>query len=409
MVLSIVALITLRTSTLGLMTQSDQKSFQQARVLAGSAIDHALAMINSNANWRDPTLGFVIETEYPSTPVSAGGGQFTWKLSDPDGSLNDDPKDAVTITGYGRVNGCTFAQEARASASGNGLTSLNVSICTDKDLNLTGGTLISDQIVASNGGCLASGGVQVMADIEAVDGATGSTYHQNVSSSVARSLPDGGTVLDYYVLHGTAIPITSLPYSGGVYVIDSAVLSPTLNPYGGANAEGIYVIDCLVVDVSYPLTIRDSRILGTLVVLNGVTTIEGTMNWSASVPNFPILLADGDVDIRFDSSQLLSEAALATNFNPDGAPYYGNTDSDFSDVYPSLLRGLVYAGGDVWMSSNPRINGVLVSDKRMFLTSGTTDMIYDSQFLSTPPPGFDGGTGSSISILVGTWKRVVSP
>lgn len=409
-ILSIISMVMLTSSRLGSKTIEATHSYQHAQVLAAAGVEHAIASINSNVNWRDPAMGYVIDTEYPATPAAAGLGTFTWKLSDTDGALNDNPADQVAITAYGRVNGYTFTQEVVASPSGSGLDSLEVCVATFNTHNLSGGTLLADNAITSTKFCNAWGGMQVYADVEATSGTSGGTFHQSTSTPVARNLPDQNAVFDYYTSRGTLINLTSLPYVGGYYEINNAVLSPDVNPWGGTNGEGIYIIDCDIAGLTYPVRIRNSRIIGTLVVLDSDGfRVEGAVNWSAAIPNFPALLADGDILISHDSTVLLEESAQFTNFNPPGAPFYGGTDGDQNDVCPSLMTGVIYAKGDILLSSNPRIHGVLVGNSKFEMFSGSADLIYNSIYLSAPPPGFDAGTGTEIKLVVGSWKRGLSP
>ena len=72
----------------------------EADLLATSAIDAAVAVLDSNENWR---TDFLNDTEYPNPATAMGNGSLTWKLVDEDGDLADDDADDVRVFGIGRV------------------------------------------------------------------------------------------------------------------------------------------------------------------------------------------------------------------------------------------------------------------------------------------------------------------
>lgn len=71
---------------------------EEAKGLAFSAAEHALACIASDPNWRTT---YTNNVSIP--PITFGRGQFTWKLVDTDGDLADRDKDDATlyVTGIG--------------------------------------------------------------------------------------------------------------------------------------------------------------------------------------------------------------------------------------------------------------------------------------------------------------------
>jgi hypothetical protein len=232
----------------------------------------------------------------------------------------------------------------------------------------------------------------------------------------ARAMPDPATVFEYYKSAGTTIAIADLPFDGeGFYLISDALISPAANPYGSrlGNPEGIYAIDCL----SQPIHVRNSRVVGTLVLLNpgSGSVIYGSMNWEPAIANYPALLVDGAMNFCL-SSTALSEADLDKNFNPLGTPYEALDDSDLLDTYPSVINGLVYVSGDAatdeklvdaafaGLPIRSAVNGVTVVGVT-FTATQNMDFTYDAKFFNDPPPGF--GAGGDVAISPGTWRRVV--
>ena len=142
-----------------------------------------------------------------------------------------------------------------------------------------------------------------------------------------------GDAYDYYQTNGTTISIASLPVVDSKRTIENVVLDAASNPYGATNDEGIYVIDCLSQDIR----IRDCRIVATLVLVErgGNSEIAGSVNWSAAVANYPVLLGRPDVVRLFQRRS----RGIYRRFNPTGTPYAGSSDSDVSDTFPSVMMG----------------------------------------------------------------------
>ena len=105
-----------------------------------------------------------------------------------------------------------------------------------------------------------------------------------------------------YLATGTLINYSALPDASGNWKrIKRQLLSPTHNPWGGANPDGIYYIDC----GGDNLRIRDSRIVATLVLLNvNEVEIEHSVCWEAPFPNYPALLASGNANVHLDDKDI---------------------------------------------------------------------------------------------------------
>jgi hypothetical protein len=199
----------------------------------------------------------------------------------------------------------------------------------------------------------------------------------------------------------------------GFLAIHRKVLSPASNPFGAGttNARGIYVIDC----GGSPISIRDSRIVGTLVLLNYDATqslIHGSMSWQPAVvsadpafTNQPILVANKA--LKFNTSAVdLNEGLLNVNLNPTGTPYETIQDSDKDDVVPSLLDGLIYVNGDVTVTGSLRLHGVMVSQAVATFTGADVVATYDPVYYwYNAPPGFEGTP--AVDLVQGSFRRVV--
>jgi hypothetical protein len=107
--------------------------------------------------------------------------------------------------------------------------------------------------------------------------------------------------------------------------------------------------------------------------------------------------------LNYNTSSLGESAGI--NFNPVGTPYQGIADSDTTDTYPSLIKGLVYVSGNVTTTNHPTIDGGLIVGGTLS-TSSDLDLTYRSTYFDNPPPGFT--APSKIQAGPGTWKKVVN-
>ena len=207
-------------------------------------------------------------------------------------------------------------------------------------------------------------------------------------------------------IDAVSVTDTSLPLSA--YVMDRVLLSPTSNPYGTPNANGIYIINCN----GQTVTIGACRIVGTLVLLGAGsgTTIQGPIVWEPAVTGYPALLSDSSIAISFTGSAGLGEATYGVNFNPTGTPYPfvgGTANSNASDGFPSVINGLVYCGGSLTLpaSTSPTFNGCLVNAGQLVINASAVNVIYSNSSYVTPPPGFTTSV-PSLYPVPGTWQRV---
>jgi hypothetical protein len=187
------------------------------------------------------------------------------------------------------------------------------------------------------------------------------------------------------------------PYPSIIRAIHRTVLGPNHNPFGSGetNPEGIYVIDC---EGDWVLSIQRARIMGTLVILNpkAGTFVWSVVNWSPAVSNFPALLSNGGVNfwLANHTEYQLDEAHDNVNYNPSGAPYQALSDADKLDVYPALMRGIVYSPIGIALKYRPTLEGVLithgniVSESTDLLGQTVFDVTYLSHYYREAPPGF---------------------
>lgn len=180
--------------------------------------------------------------------------------------------------------------------------------------------------------------------------------------------------------------------SGTNLLVNRQLITKSSNPFGAANANGIYVIDCAGKKIFFD----NCRIDATIVLKNvgaGSGIRRGAMHWSPPSKNFPALLIrdEGSTGNSFDlgaTQVFLSEPRLGKNLNPTTDPddEFGS-DSDMLDLYRSRICGLVYSTRNLRIHNNVHVEGVILANGTITFNNSTT-ITYDPIFFQNPPPGF---------------------
>lgn len=387
MVLTVIGLSGAIVTRLNFRSAEMGRESGEARLLASTAVEHALATIAATPTWKTVYAG----QDLP-LPASFNGGTFKWRITD-----NGDT--TYRITGTGTKGGATRVLSARYAAS----TSLAVlskpvyaakNITTSSTTTYIGGRLASGATVTNGSAIVGSVEAPVFINIGTISG----TY----TPSLPLQLPPA-TVFDTY--KGMATPITYASTGGSITV---RLISAASNPYGSTNTNAVYSID---VPALSTLTITKSRIVATLVVTlqTGATLrLQQANLWEKPAGNYPILLvkAVGTGYVDFNGfTQQLSEPNALFNFNPAGTPYAGVSDTDILDTYPTELRGLVHiigAGAATGAGSNFSLTGALITEGSMTIGSNSK-FTLDASLATSPPLGYATGTNPS------DWRWEVLP
>jgi hypothetical protein len=400
MILTVIGLSTLMVTRVQARGSKGEQDFGQARLIARSAIEVGLFHLATDPDWRTTfSSGVWIATQ------SLGDGTYSLSGRDPlDNYLPDDESDPLVLEGTANVGQARYVLEVSLSAKVPPLTCLEVAWHAGEDIVIDAAAVIAcDQIISANDVVETTGVADINADVEAVNAITGSVYNQATTTGIEpRSMPDPISVFDHYIANGTAISIAAIPQDSGIRVIQRQLITPATNPYGVANIDGIYVIDCM----GAVLRIQDSRIIATLVILNPGpgSSVTSAINWAPAQADYPSLLVSGAFEFSHSASTPLDEAALGVNFNPPGSLVEGLLDLFLDDVYPTTIKGLVYVSGDIVTRSDPAFEGVVVSGGGSIQRSDLT-LSYQSNYLANPPPGFT--APAVLSIDTGSWKQVV--
>jgi hypothetical protein len=429
LIVAVLCLSALLLTRLGSSAASTTTDWQRARLLASSALEHALLEITAaieaggaaSVDWRSGyTDG---ET---AADVALGGGRFDWHLTDAtgDGILTDDPLEPLLLVARGHAGGACYTLSLGLESGPDldrGLGCLESGLHASA-IALEGGVLFSDHRVSSNGDVVAAA-AEVHAAVEAVGPITGGTFHgPTAPAQPARSMP-ADSLFAPYLERGTPIDVTALPtFGSSVRYLTRVVLSPASNPFGPVNPQGIYVIDCAHQEIH----VHWSRIVGTLVLIDPGpgSTVDRQINWEPASPDAPALLVRGNMAFEFTNDALDERNAgegQVANFNPPGTPRRGRTDEGaikkgetfnptvHDDLYPSVIAGLVYVSGNVEVRDHqPTFEGVLVAGGTFTLRHPAHLRLVYRDLRARPPQGFCQPTGGPMEVVVGSARRVVS-
>lgn len=374
------------------------RDWQTARLLAQSGIELATSVMNNDANWQTT---YPYDAELPSPAVSVNGGTMTWKMIKQSSGL-------VRVDGIGRkgTSTCVLSTTVIPPAANVFQTAITASTGITVASSLDSLT-IDTAIVASNGTIENLGAITANTEAQVFVGNPPSGTL--TAPGALRAMPDPISAFDYYVSKGTDITAGLFPLLATNAKLTNVLLSPSENPYGATNPEGIYYANCL----GRPVTIESCRIVGTLVLLNAATEtlIQGEVNWEPAIPNYPALMVQGPVRISLTDKKL-DEGVLLKNFNPSSTPWVGSSDIVTDDLYPSAMAGIIYCVGTLTFDGKnsslvQQLHGVtLVEGLCVLKNAARVSIKYEDKALLTPPPGFAFHTTPRIQI--GSWHQVPS-
>lgn len=376
-----------RRATAGLNDMGD------ARAAALSAVDLGVFLLKSDPAWRTARAnGTWLSNQ------ALGDSSFSLLLTDDDGNLADDPRDALTLRGIGRRGAARYQLQLRLTPDRPALAALQtalhaggaVVVNAGKTVTLTGGPLSLNGALNNNG--------TITGNVEAVSVTRAGTIVGTLNTPVAAKDLPFSDVFDSYVSRATTIS----PPAG---TMNRVVLSPGSNPWGAVNADGVYYINAVGADV----TITNSRINGTLLVrTNGnKLVISSTVFLKNYRADYPALIVDGNARFNYTTDAAgLSESVQATNFNPAGSPYQGVTDTDTTDTYPGEIQGLVHVRGTLLLEQTATVRGCVICESSVDC-NGSNTLVNDPTLYSIPPEGYRGV--GQLLVVPGSWQRVVDP
>ncbi len=362
----------------------------EARLCAQSAIELGLLFVEDQS-WR---------STWPNgtwlSNQQLGGGSFSLEGKDPrDSDLADSQYDPVILTGTGTKGMAVHKAQIVLVPAIKPLEALNTCVHALDKLRIDN----NKQITAVGAPVSTNGSLDNRGTIDGhVE--TGSVTRQGTITGTltvpapSKQMPDPEVISDYIS------KATTIPFTGN---IDKQILTPTYNPWGPTNPDGIYFIDT----DSNDLTITNSRIHGTLVIRTGNAklTLGNAVFMHSYRSHYPVLIVDGKARIKCDSGDYaLSENSCGTNFNPAGAPYLGQSDEDELDEYPNEIQGLVHVTGKLELEQTARIRGAVICEDEV-RCKGQNVIIHDPALYASPPEGYIFVDGMQVS--PGSCKQVV--
>jgi len=385
-VVLVVGLAGIALARVRLVGAHDQQALMEARLLADSAIAHAVGIMNApdtKDTWRQNYVH-----DQATSPVLLDTGQMSFRLADDDRDLADDPTDPVWIEGIGRAGQAVWFERARARVYGGPpLACLRTAIHTCGDMEIKGGKqLTAYGAPASTDGNLKVDG-SLTGDAEAVTLSGGGSIDGTLTTGVALKGAPWRSIFDDYAARATAIP-----YDGH---LDEVVLGPGVNEYGGAiNPDGLYYLDT----DGHDIEIKNTRLYGTLVIdaVNKKVIIKEWDHLSPYRSDYPVLIIKGNLESDQKTGLLME--ATGHNYNPPGAPYQGHTDSDQLDSYPCEVHGLVHVMGTVKFKGNDTFRGAIACEGKVTVESAST-IVHDPNLILNPPIGYTADPNHSNMIL----------
>ena len=398
----------LSISTANLSSQANRGRRIEALQMAESEIHRLTAEMQTSGQWRTNASNDQFTGWRDWTVGTATGSvrEVRHRFHDPDGSLDDDDRDSVELTVHARIDETESAVMVRLEPDPQPLGLLAYAVTASDDLEFeSGGTLVTERSVQVFDDCKTnSSGLLVTPRLECNGLVQMSLRGDLAIASVATPTY---SVIDRYKVAGTQILATSVPISGGEYLIEDVVLSPNSNPFGSNDAAGIYWLNA----GDQTVRINHCRLDATLVIENAAEIfLSGGINWSYPDSAEAILVSDAPITLQNVESHL-SESDRGVNFNPYGSPYRETlSNGTNTDIYPTELRGFVYSTHNIKIESLvadatlPIVGSVLGRD---VIIEGRVTVRHLDEWMETPPIGF--ADRVPMRFVRGTMRRIASP
>lgn len=411
LVLGAAVLVTVVGLSASAITRSQARSaavsrdWTKATAGARSGIDLATYVVNSVPGWRARVNA---SATYGPLRVGDGELQLTF-LDEIDGLVGNNETDPVRVFARMQEGEATRYFSGVLEPGGRDVAAfLSTAVHAGTGLTVQSGTAtVTGAPASANGTALISIGATLVGDVEAAAiTRLGTVTGTSTSGAASKALPNAAM---WNELAAVATPIAWSSIPSGT--IEKVALTAGSNPYGTANASGVYRI---VVPALSTLTIKNCRIEATLLLdlsaSSNVRTTQGVLwdpaNGGVAMVARTSLLSAISLG-NADSS--LREADQNANFNPAGSPFLGVSNATKLDSYPVRLRGLfvVHGSGTLTLESGVTIHGTAVCDTSVTLANGSR-VLYDRGLLSAPPKWFLGPLKMQLSAGTIRWETEAS-
>jgi hypothetical protein len=384
-VIGLASLLAIRVQRRSMQMTNDAA---EARLYAQSAIELGLLYVQDQ-NWRSTWSNGTWLSDQP-----LGNGCFSLEGTDPrDNNLSDSEEDPVILTGTGMKGTAVHKVQITLIPTVKPLESLNTCLHSRDDIGIANGdqlTVVGAPVSANDR--LSNNGT-IDGDAEAGRIASQGTISGTLTvPAPSKAMPDTDIINDYIN------KATWIVYAG---TIENEVLTPTHNPWGWANSEGVYYI----YTYNNNLTIRNSRIQGTLIVNTGYgrLTLDDAVFMQSYRSYYPTLIVHGRTKIQCDGN-VLSEVSCDTNFNPSWGPYLDQSDDDKLDEYPNEIQGLVHVTERLELEHHTCIRGTVICHDDVDCEDQVT-IIHDPSLSVRPLEGYISIEGVHVS--PGSCQQVV--
>lgn len=379
---ALVALTLRQRDTFAAMRQT------QTRIAARSVIELGINMVVRNNDWRK----HLTSGEW-FTARDFDGVQVTLTGVDADGDFTDNDRDPVVLTATAICDQAKYGLTVDMAARTDPIEALSSGMHAAGGIrvNSSSGIALSGGPLSCNGKLQNDGAVAGDAEAGAYTGNGGCSG--TITTPIdARPVP-ASSILAPYIARATSL--------GSISTIEERVLTPTQNPFGNTNDDGIYYVNTGGAN----LRIRNSRIEGTLIVElgGGTLTLDEYVSMAPAARNMPALLVVGNTTMQTRSGTFY----FSPNYQTPSRGYATNIllqilSLPFTVAYESKVSGLVYVSGNLTTGNYPVLNGSVLVTGNIDL-KGVVTMTHDDTIVQAPPEGF---TQVQMQVATGTWRRV---
>lgn len=400
MLVSVIGLTSLTLVRVQWRTEQTAIKAGRSRLYARSAVETAVAYTLADPTWR---TNYATLQSY--MPMSIDRGYCSVALSELDGTTLVAAADSeVLLTATGRV-GSVASPDAVSKWSvqarhppldllRTALHSANWVYVNGANLELAEGPISSATTLYNSG--------SLQGDVEANTISNWGWISGSITSNAPAKQMPASNAWSYYRYLPTLVTLPAFSVGGD---IDWVLLSPDSNPWESTkkSVDGLYYIR-----PTADLRIEDCRIVGTLMVdlsWGRKLVIDDGVLWEPARPDFPSLIVNGPCEIRHNST--LYEMGIA-NFNPSSTPYQGSSDTDRTDSYSSLLKGVFHIIGSnstVLLENQTRIKGVVIAEGTVTIEDYVR-LTADPNLFLCPPLKY---RMPQLELVSGTWQPLVSP
>src|SRR6056297_204265 len=399
MIVAVVAFAGFQRMQVDQQTATMQRDWNDAAVLAASAVEFALVKLGNDHDWRTAYRDRV-DGNY-TTPIALGRGTIRWQLEDPDdGQIDNDAEDGVRIYGAGKIGQSERVFSVLAWPSGSPLDGLRSAVHAGGTLRIASSVDVRNGPATTNQDAQISAGT-LLGDLEATSVDIPDQVVGTVTLLPRPKTRPSSVLFSVYQSLATVVPSSDLG-SGSTLLLENRLVSrqekPT--PNSVANPDGVYLIQ---LGDYQTLEIRDCRIVGSLLIQmsrGSQLQIGPNVVWRAARADYPALLVDAtssdDSPVSISCSGKLVEANSGVNFNPVSVPYYGTFDSDLSDEYTASMLGLFHIIRDpafqsftsvTTIQASEKIRGCLWADGEVVIDAPSI-LAADPRLYANPPQGY---------------------